>query len=625
MYLKRSLVSSFRAFSSVCVAILFLVSTSCEEKEEHVRTPTFLISCSEQNTSLQAGQQNVQNLCVKVLDADSVPMSGVKVYFSKVQGSATFSDSVAISDTDGIAFAQMTPGTQSGDIVVKAQAEKILKSPVHFSFRISSAAPAKIEIQSGNFQEALQNVRLPNSIFLKVTDEFGNAVSNVEVSFAIKSGNGKLSWASATTLNGITTFQFTTGNGVPVTTIAASVNDHITTEITVYTLLPVQISAVNENGKIHLSWSKSTSPNFKRYVVYGGRSYYGEPMILETTDINTTSFDHVNMPVGFTYSYYVKVETRLGEQVDSQRKTAESGNLVKLPYTYDIDICHDAQNGIFYIPLVYENKILMVSPDPFGKTDSIMLSQRPYRIALSPDASTLYVAYSGQSTFDMFNLASKSIVRTVDVSSALNNGAIMDIYATTNGQLFVSGNRIVKVDAANGYSLQVVANNLSFFGDRPRFLADDGTYMYVEVSSHTPNSLFKVDISQSNAPIVLEDDHGTVSGTANAVLNPDGTKLYMNNGSILLTSNFTRAAELPETTLAVALSADGGKLYTSTRWLYGVGSLNILGATSFTTEKKWEVGFLGPRIFQHGNALYILAEVELPGDAWRFYKVDLTD
>lgn len=559
MYLKRSLVCAFRAFLSICAAIFLLVHISCE-KEEVVRMPTFLISCSGDNSSLEAGQENVQNLCVKVLDADSVPISGVKVYFSKVHGSLTFSDSVTVSDTDGIASTQMTPGTQSGDILVKAQAEKILDSPVHFSFRITSAAPAKIQVQSGNFQEALQNVRLPNSIFLKVMDEFGNGVSNVDVYFKIKSGNGTLATTSAITNNGIATFQFTTGTGSPVTTVSASVNDKVTTDITVYTLLPVQVSAANENGKIHLSWSKSTSPNFKRYVLYGGRSYYQETVLMETTDINTTVFDHVSIPIGFAFSYYVKVETELGEQVDSERKKSESGHLIELPFTYDSDICHDAHKGIFYIPMVYQNKILIISADPFEKTDSIMLNQWPYRAALSPDAATLYVTYGGNSTFDIFDVATKTIVRTVDVSTALDGGAVTDIYVTTNGQLFVSGNRIVKLDAANDYSLQVVANNLSFFGDRPRFLADDGTYMYIEVSSHTPNSLFKVDISQSNAPVVLNDDHGTVSGTANAVLNTDGSKLYMNNGAIVLTSNFTTVAQLPETTFAVALAADGGKL-----------------------------------------------------------------
>lgn len=623
MYRKKNFLCFFYALSFNCAAILLFVLVSCEEKEEPVRMPTFLISCSEDNVSLQAGEQNVQHLCVKVLDSDSVPMSGVKVYFSRVQGNLTFSDSVSVSDADGIASTEMTPGTQSGDIIVTAQAEKILKSPVHFSFYVASAAPATIAVQSGNFQEALGGVRLPDLIFLKVTDAFGNAVSNVEVSFEIKSGNGIMQTTSAITSNGIAAFQFTTGAGAPVTTITASVSDAIKTDITVYTLLPVQLSAGNEDSKIHLSWSSSTSPNFKRYVVYGGRYTNQETVIMESNDINNTSFDHSSILTGFAYSYYVKVETALGLQVNSDRKRAESGHLVELPYTYDADICHDAQKGIFYIPAVYESKIFIISAEPFAKTDSIMLTQRPYRIALSPDATKLYVTYSGESIFDIIDLATTSVIRTVDVASALNDDAITDIHITGDGELFVAGRRIVKVDA--DYSFKVVADNLSFFSERPRFVDDDGTYLYIEVSSHTPNSLFKLDISQDTAPVVLEDDHGSVSGSHNAVLSHDATRLYMSDGTIVLTSDFTTVTQPQETTFAVALSADGQKLYTSTRWLYGVGSLNVVDATSFATEKKWEVGFLATRIFEHGNALYIFTEVELPGDAWRFYKIGLTE
>jgi DNA-binding beta-propeller fold protein YncE len=234
-----------------------------------------------------------------------------------------------------------------------------------------------------------------------------------------------------------------------------------------------------------------------------------------------------------------------------------------------------------------------------------MLRDRPNRIALGSDVTKLYVTYGGQSTFDIVDLTTKSIVRTVDVSSVMTDGSVTDIYVTTNGQLFVSGRKIVKVDPVDSYSLQVVANNVSFFGDRPRFLADDGAYLYLEVSSHTPNSLFKLDISRSDAPVILEDEHGSVSGTANAVLSPDGTRLYMNNGKLVLTSDFTTVGEPPEKTFAVAQSPEEEKVYTSTRWLYAVGAINVLDATSFANEKQWEVGFLASRIFAHNSALYI--------------------
>lgn len=604
-----------------CFGIFLLVLGSCES-EEHVRMPTFLISCGDNDIWLQADQHAVQNLCVKVLDADSLPLPGAKVYFSRVQGQVTFTDSVAVSDANGMASVQMTPGTQAGDIVAKAQVEKLLNSPVQFYFHVTSAPPSKIEVQSGNFQEALQNFRLPNQILVKVSDVFANPVSNVEVVFDVKSGNGTLSRTSGITNNGLASLQFTTGSGVPVTTITASVGDNISTDITVYTLLPVELGVRNADDKIKLSWTQSTSPNFSRYVVYGGRSgFFNETALMETDDNNATTFEHTGTNAGFVYSYYVKVETTLGLHVESDRETGEAGDFVPLPYQNYSDISLDRQNGIFYIPVMFENKILAVSASPFEKRDSILLRNRPYRIALNTDATKMYVIYSGENIFDVVDLASKNILRTVDASPVMPGGFLTDIYVATGGQLFISGPRIAKVDESNGDSFHVIANDMSFSGDRPRFLADDGTYLYMEVSSHTPNSLFKIDISQSDGPVILEDEHGTVSGTANAVLSPDATRLYMNNGGIVHTADFTSAGQLPNQIYAVALSANGEKLYTSTRLLYATEGLNVVDATTFVTEKQWEVGFVASRIFEHGTALYILGKIGIPGDAWRLYKI----
>jgi hypothetical protein len=611
---------TFRVVS--CIAIISLIVASCQEDEE-IRMPTFLIACSDTDVSLQADKQNVQVVCVKVLDADSVPMSGVKTYFSLVQGTATFADSISTSDADGVASVQMTPGTQTGDVVVKVQAEKLLKLPLHFYFRLTAAAPAKIEVQSGNFQEARQGIRLPNLVFLKVTDEFGNPVYDAPVSFKIKSGNGALSASSAVTFNGLATLEFTTGTGAPVTTITASVSDNISTDITVYTLLPIELSAVNEDKKIQLAWTKTVSPNFKRYILYGGTSF-SETQIMETDDVNVTTFTHLNTNMGTLHSYYVKVETTLGDHVSSERKTVETGFFVKLPYIEDGDICLDRQNSLIYICPVYESKILVLSAEPFKKQDSIMLIQAPHRIALNKDATKLYVTYPGRNVFDIFDLATKSIERTVDVSSVMADGFVTDIYVATNGQLFISGRRIVKVNESDNYSLQVIASSLSFYTERARFLADDGTHLYVEVSNQTPNSLFKIDISQTDGPLILEDEHGTVSGTTNAVLSKDATRLYTNNGKIVLTSDFTTAGELPDLTYAVAVSGDGADLYTSSRFNYAK-VIKVLNATSFVTEKQWEVGFLASQIFSHENSLYIFAEIEIPSDVWRLYKVNLNE
>jgi hypothetical protein len=357
--------------------------------------------------------------------------------------------------------------------------------------------------------------------------------------------------------------------------------------------------------------------------VYAG-TYFGETAIMETDDINVTTFSHEDTNIGTLNSYYVKVETKLGEHISSDRKTVETGHFVKLTYAEGIDICFDKLNSVFYIPAMYESKILIVSAEPFAKKDSITLSHPAYRIALNNNATKLYVLYPGANAFDIVDIATKAVDRRVDVSSVMGDSFAVDIYMATNGQLFVAGSRIVKIDEADNYALHVIADEVAFYSERPQFLADDGTYLYVEVSSHTPNSLFKIDISQNDGPVVLEDEHGSVSGTENAVLSPDATRFYMHNGKVVLTSDFTTVDELPELTYAVSVSGDGANLFTSTYSGYDK-VIVVRNATSFETVKQWKVGFLASQIFEDDDALYVFAEIEIPFDVWRLYKLNLNE
>jgi hypothetical protein len=297
---------------------------SCE-KDEFRRAPTFLVHHSPSNFSVVASEENVQTIHVRVLDADSIPLAGIKVYFTVTEGKGVFVDSIATSDADGIATVRMTPDTKAGNVVVKVQAEKLLQSPVFFYFNVVSGNPSKIEVQSGDNQEARENTRLPNLLYFKVSDAFGNPVANVPVSFKIKSGGGILSISSTNTINGIVAVEFTTGQVTPVTTITASAGTGIETEATVYTLLPVQ-THVSRSGHTHLTvtWSKSTSPNFQKYRVYRSRSGYHDWIVLaEVSNIDVTTFEDTETNIGFRYDYYVRVDTKSGNNVSSNQPVAE--------------------------------------------------------------------------------------------------------------------------------------------------------------------------------------------------------------------------------------------------------------------------------------------------------------
>jgi hypothetical protein len=268
-----------------------------------------------------------------------------------------------------------------------------------------------------------------------------------------------------------------------------------------------------------------------------------------------------------------------------------------------------------------QNKILLISASTFEKTDSIMLDNIPGKIALNNSFTRLYVIYTGGfKSFDVIDLASKNITHTVDLSSILVTSA-RDIYMTTNGQLFVTGRYIVKIDESNNYATQKVAGDRDFSDARITFLGDDGQFLYAEISTHSPNDLFKLDLSQAGVPLVLEDAHGSVSATYKAQLSPDGSKLYMREGQIVRASDFATAGNLTDKIYAVAVTNE--KVFTCTAARFATGSLNTINAATLTIEKQQEVGFLASTMIYYNNALFAIAELGSSSGVWRFFKVDM--
>jgi hypothetical protein len=323
------------------------------------------------------------------------------------------------------------------------------------------------------------------------------------------------------------------------------------------------------------------------------------------------------------YSYYIRVDTKLGDYVESMSESGESGNAIKLPNADGIDYAFDTENGLIYLPGYYSEKVLIFSARTFQKVDSIMLTGYPYRITLSNDFSRLYVVYSGAQSFDIFQVSTKSRLKTVDVSQHLS-APITDLYMAKNNMLFAVGDWVVKIDEASNYAQQKVGNTTMSMLGLPRFVGDHDSYLYLEEGNYTPNSLYKLDMSQPTIPQVLEDAHASVQGTKNCILSPDGTRLYL-AGQVVNTNNFTVTATLPETSYAQALSADGQQLYTSTFKTYATGSLKTLDAFTLATKEERTVGFLASRLFIYNNALYVLAELQSPNGTWRFYKIEISE
>lgn len=599
--------------------IPLIVLLLCCKEEEKVRIPKYVLVQGAIQNNFIAGEEANEAVRVKVVDIDSVAIPNVKVYFTISKGKATRSDSVSITDIEGIASTEISFGTESGNVELKIQAEGLLEKPIYLNFEIGSAIATKIEIISGNNQEGLPDRMLPASLVVKVTDQFDNLVSNAIVEFKIISGSGTIIPSSAETYRGLASAQYTASVTNSVSVVQASVGEQFIVNFNCYTLFPVLCSAsLNENRAAVISWTKSESPNFQSYSVYRSRWGLNDyTVIYQTTNVNINSFiDDVNT-LGVIYEYYVRTTTSKGYLVDSERVKIEPGNAIILPNAEDADVALDTSKGLFYIATRDREKIFLISASTMKKLDSIVLDYLPYRIALNNDFSKLYLVYSGSNSIDVFSTSTLAFEKRINIP-VIGSSSISDIHISKNGDLFVSSIAIVKIDSLTN-SMKKVSSNFAFFIERVRFINDDGRYLFMEVSNLIPNSLFKLDINDDDAPMVLRNEHGSVDGTESAQLSANGTRIYLKSGQIVSSEDFKVLTTLPQSVSALALSENGNKLYTISQQSFQNQVLIRWDSNDFTQDLMRTIGLITEQIFFYNNELFGIGKNIQ--EQWRFFKI----
>lgn len=136
-------------------------------------------------------------------------------------------------------------------------------------------------------------------------------------------------------------------------------------------------------------------------------------------------------------------------------------------------------------------------------------------------------------------------------TNGTGNSLIWDVIEARPNRLYVSANpgsggfawiAIVKLDQGNAISR---IDSGGIIRARPVFEASpEQQFLYVG-AGFSPESLYKFDISTDTPPLVLEDDHGSISGTSQFEISPDGNFVYLTSGQVLRASDFTQAAGIP--------------------------------------------------------------------------------
>jgi hypothetical protein len=129
-------------------------------------------------------------LSVQVIDAKTKPVRNIRVEFVAVNGNASFSDTIAVTDADGYATTRVTLGKTAGAIIVNAVLLGVKGSPVLFTLTAVSSGADGIFIVSGDGQNQTVGMQLLNPLVVGVVDKFNNPIIGLPVYFSVSSGSG---------------------------------------------------------------------------------------------------------------------------------------------------------------------------------------------------------------------------------------------------------------------------------------------------------------------------------------------------------------------------------------------------------------------------------------------------
>lgn len=149
------------------------------------------------NQSAFAGQPLADVLVARLVDENSQPVAGAPMIFRVTQNDGQFADGTRLTlvPTDGLGEASVmfSVGSRSGDGCNRVEA-----TSVGFSGRaifVATTLPgpaAKINVSSGFTQRGMVNSVLPEPLGAIVTDEGGNPIVNLPVTYHVSAGGGRI-------------------------------------------------------------------------------------------------------------------------------------------------------------------------------------------------------------------------------------------------------------------------------------------------------------------------------------------------------------------------------------------------------------------------------------------------
>jgi hypothetical protein len=142
------------------------------------------------NQTGNPGTKLTQALTALVTDQFGNPFSGSSVTFTDNGAGGTFgSPNPVVTGANGIASQTYTLPSANTTVTIDASASGIT-SPAVFTENSAVPVATKIAVSTGNNQTAAPGTKLPQSLTVLVTDQFGNPLSGSSVTFSDNSAGG---------------------------------------------------------------------------------------------------------------------------------------------------------------------------------------------------------------------------------------------------------------------------------------------------------------------------------------------------------------------------------------------------------------------------------------------------
>jgi hypothetical protein len=179
------------------VSFALLVVTACSKDSTSPPTPAALSATTASTLTATVGTALATVPTVKVVDKNGTALSGIAVSFALSNGGGTLGRTSATTDANGLAsVGSWTLGTAAGTYTLDATSGAL--SSVRFTATATAgAATGLATVNSG--QTANVGDAVATAPGVTATDQFGNPVAGLAITFAVQSGGGALTGATTTT------------------------------------------------------------------------------------------------------------------------------------------------------------------------------------------------------------------------------------------------------------------------------------------------------------------------------------------------------------------------------------------------------------------------------------------